>query len=146
MADTSPLDADSSAVQTHLTIIQDVIRRMATNSRSCKVWCVTLISATLIFVARTDVPEHALLAFAPTLLFCLLDAYYLALERAFRNSYVAFVGKLHDSTLQLTDLYEVKPTGMGMELTGRCLGSVSIWLFYLFVSLTIIGAWLLLMC
>ena len=84
------LNAESSAVQAHLTILQGVIQRMAENSRSCKVWCVTLVSAILVLVARTGEPHHALLALAPALLFLLLDAYYLALERAFRNSYDAF--------------------------------------------------------
>ena len=82
-----------------------------------------------------------MLALAPTFLFCLLDTYYLALERAFRNSYSAFVKELHRSEGISSDLYEVKPTGMGLGLVSRCLGSVSIWLFYALVSITILAAW-----
>ena len=48
MANTGNLDVESSAVQAHLTIMQGVIQRMAENSRSCKVWCVTLVAATLV--------------------------------------------------------------------------------------------------
>ena len=83
MAENQPLNENSSAVQTHLTMMQGVITRMAENSRSCKVWCVTLVAAVLVLVARTGEPQHALIALVPTLLFLFLDSYYLALERAF---------------------------------------------------------------
>ena len=91
MTNNSKLSVDSSAVQAHLTIMQGVIQRMAENGRSCKVWCVTLVAATLVLVARTEEPRHALVALAPTVLFYLMDAYYLMLERRFRNAYDSFV-------------------------------------------------------
>ena len=138
------LNEESSAVQTHLTIMQGVINRMAENSRSCKVWCVTLVAATLVLVARTGEPQHALIALVPTLLFLFLDSYYLALERAFIRSQDAFVDELHRGELESADLYRVVPTGMGWRLVGRCLlGSVSIWPFYLLVAVTILLTWLL---
>ena len=143
MSANPPLNEDSSAVQAHLTIMQGVINRMAENSRSCKVWCVTLVAATLVLVARTGEPQHALIALVPTLLFLFLDSYYLALERAFIRSQNAFVGKLHQGELESADLYRIVPTGMGLPSVGRCLGSVSIWLFYPLVAVTIILAWLL---
>lgn len=143
MTQPSPLDANSSAVQAHLNILQGVIQRMAENSRSCKVWCVTLVSAILVLVARTGEPHHALLALAPALLFLLLDAYYLALERAFRKSSEAFVAKLHTDGLAAADLYAVKPTGMGAGLFAACLKSFSVWLFYAVLIATIALAWLL---
>ena len=142
MVENQPLNENSSAVQAHLTIMQGVINRMAENSRSCKVWCVTLVAATLVLVARTGEPQHALIALVPTLLFLFLDSYYLALERAFIRSQNAFVGKLHRSELGSSDLYRVAPTGMGWRLVGRCLlGSVSIWPFYLLVTATVLLAW-----
>ena len=94
-------------------------------------------------VARTGEPQHALIALAPTLLFLFLDAYYLALERAFIRSYSAFVSKLHGGELACSDVYRVTPAGMGLTLVARCLGSVSIWLFYPLVAVTILLAWLL---
>ena len=143
MTDPQRLDALSPAVHAHLTIMQGVITRMADNSRHCKVWCVTLVAATLVLVARTGEPQHALIALIPTLLFLVLDAYYLALEKAFRNSYDEFVKKLHQGELAPVDIYKVKRIGMGWKLTGRCLRSVSIWLFYPLVAATIVLAWLL---
>ena len=143
MLESQPYDENSVAVQTHLTMMQGVINRMAENSRSCKLWCVTLVAATLILVARTGEPQHSLIALIPTVLFLLLDSYYLALERAFIRSQNAFVAKLHKGQLETTDVYRVVPAGMGLRLVGRCLGSVSIWLFYPLVVVTIVLAWLL---
>ena len=144
MVENQPLNENSPAVQKHLEIMQGVINRMAENSRSCKVWCVTLVAATLVLVARTGEPQHALIALVPTLLFLFLDSYYLALERAFIRSQNAFVGKLHRGELESADIYRVIPSGMGLPLIMRCLfGSVSIWPFYLLVALTILLTWLL---
>ena len=144
MVENQPLNENSPAIQTHLTIMQGVINRMAENSRACKVWCVTLVAATLVLVARTGEPQHALIALVPTLLFLFLDSYYLALERAFIRSQNAFVAKLHLGELESTDVYRVIPMGMGWRLVGRCLlGSVSIWPFYLLVTVTIFLTWLL---
>lgn len=144
MIEQSYLDHESSAVQKHLEIMQGVITRMAENSRSCKLWCVTLVAATLVLVARTEEPQHSLIALAPTLLFMVLDSYYLALERAFIKSQNTFTTKLHGGELKSADLYRVIPTGMGWCLVGRCMaGSISIWPFYLLVAVTIFLTWLL---
>ena len=146
MTEKSQLNHESSAVQKHLEIMQGVISRMAENSRSCKLWCVTLVAAVLVLVARTGEPKHALIALAPTLLFLFLDSYYLALERAFIKSQNTFVAKLHEDDLKRSDIFKVAPIGMGWRLIGRCLvGSVSILLFYVPVIATILLAcWLIL--
>ena len=141
MSEDQPLSYDSPAALAHLEFLLGVIDRMADNSRSCKVWCVTLVAATLVLVARTGQPQHAFIAFTPTLLFLVLDTYYLALERAFRDSYNGFVNKMHRHELAPSDLYRVEPTGMGLPLFGRSLGSVSIWPFYVLVAVTIVLAW-----
>ena len=54
MAGRPNLVPNSSDIQAHLSIVQRVIQRMAENSRSCKLWCVTWVSAVLFFVARSD--------------------------------------------------------------------------------------------
>ena len=142
MSESLKFDADSTAVQSHLTIMQGVIQRMAENSRSCKVWCVTLVAAILVLVARTEQPQHVLIALIPTLLFLFLDSYYLALERAFIGAQNAFVSKLHKSQLESIDLYKVVPADMGWRLVARCMfGSMSILPFYILVAVTIFLAW-----
>ena len=111
MDNPSNLDEESSAVQKHLEIMQNVINRMAENSRSCKVWCVILVSAILALVALSGQPDHILIALAPAVLFYVLDAYYLSLERGFRNSYNNFVRRIHQRQATASELYTVAPDG-----------------------------------
>ena len=124
------LDHESPAVQKHLEIMQGVIQRMAENSRYCKLWCVTLVSAVLVLVARAEKPEYALVALVPAAMLTVMDAYYLALERGYRRSYSEFVDKLHEGTWVPADLYKVRRTGSDIRLFLKCLISFSIWPFY----------------
>jgi hypothetical protein len=121
---------DSAAVQAHLSIAQSVIQRMATNSSSCKAWCITLVSAILVIVADKGKPDYALIAVVPTFLFLVLDMYYLALERCFRQSYNKFIEKLHAGRVIAADLYAVTPTGSVVNTFFKSLASFSIWPFY----------------
>ena len=132
---------DSSDIHAHLSIMQGVIQRMAENSRSCKLWCVTLVSAVLFFVARSGSPEHTLIALVPLLLFLILDTYYLALERAFRTSYGTFIEKVHAQELAYSDLYIVAPSGSVASLFFRSLLSFSIYIFYIPLALTMLLVW-----
>jgi len=122
---------NSEAVRAHLEISQDVIQRMAANSSSCKAWCVTLVSAILVLVADKGKPNFALMALIPTVLFCALDVYYLALEKMFRNSYNGFIEKLHRGKITAEDLYAIKPSGNLPDAVNAAVKSFSIWPFYL---------------
>ena len=142
MSDNQTLNHDSPAVLGHLQIVQGVIQRMAENSRSCKVWCVTLVSAILVLVAQTKESQHALIALAPIALFWLLDSYYLTLERGFRESYNALVGKVHDGQLHISDLFEVIPGGSTARgFFSAMFTSPSTLPFYLVVIATVLLAW-----
>ncbi len=141
MVERPNLNEDSPSVRTHLEMMQGVINRMAANSRSCKFWCVTLVAATLVLVARTGEPMHALIALVPTGLLYALDAYYLSLERRFRNSFNAFVCKLHDGRLDTTDLFRVKPSDSEVgTLLWAMFKSFSVCPFYVGVAFTIVIA------
>lgn len=128
------LSEASPSVQTHLGILQGVIDRMASNSTSSKAWCITIVSAILVVVADKDKPDYALLALIPTLLFLSLDAYYLAMEKGFRNAYNAFVRKVHDGTLVPDDLFSVRPLGGTSQLQWQAFRSFSVWGFYLVLA------------
>ncbi len=131
MSDERMYSEESPAVQAHLGITQAVIQRMATNSTSCKAWCITLVAAILVIVADKGKPSYALIAGIPTLLFFVLDAYYLALERCFRNSYNEFIDKVHSGRVVASDLYAVEPKGLLLKMVFQSLGSFSVWPFYL---------------
>jgi len=64
--------------------IQDIIKRMASNSFNIKTWTITLIVATLLFKGNNN---HTFIAFLPLFAFWFLDSYYLQQERLFRQVY-----------------------------------------------------------
>lgn len=124
------LHDDSQAIQSHLTLLQAVIQRMAGNSAACKTWCITLVSALLVLLAEKGTPRFAWLALIPTFLFFCLDAYYLALEQAFRNAYDVFVSRLHAGQLCREDLFVIAPKGEIVPQFLRAIRSFSIFPFY----------------
>jgi hypothetical protein len=124
------VNPEAASIQTHLGILQNVIQRMASNSSACKAWCVTLVSAVLVIVADKGKPDYAYIAFLPTVVFAALDAYYLALEKAFRNTYNDFISKLHSKSLTKNDLFSVTPMGGMFNLRWQSLKSFSVWGFY----------------
>jgi hypothetical protein len=105
------MNIENSAIQSHLTILQGVISRMATNSSSCKTWCVTLVSAILSLSFSGQKFHIIVVALFPIVVFGLLDAYYLFLEASFRKQYNSFVNKIHKSELQTSDLYAINSPG-----------------------------------
>ncbi len=72
----------------HLEFIQAIISRLAGNSFQMKSWNVALATAVVGFAAAKDSrPTLAVLAVVPALAFWFLDAYYLALEKLYRDLY-----------------------------------------------------------
>jgi hypothetical protein len=136
---------DSPAVQSYLTILQGVIGRMASSSAGAKTWCVALVSAIIVVVADKADPRYVWIALVPVALFFLLDAYYLGLERLFRNRYNDFIAKLHEGTAEIEDVFIVTP-GAGISGTMKAAleacGSVSVWPFYLLLALMLVGIWM----
>ena len=101
------LKVENADVQTHVRILQDIIKRMASNSASCKTWCVTIIAAILVLAIDKEKPSTILAGFLVAFLFFVLDAYYLSLERDFREKYNRFVRNLHDDKAKASDVYDL---------------------------------------
>lgn len=133
-------DINSQAVQSHLSITQSVIQRMATNSSSCKAWCITVVSAILVIVADKGKSQYAYIAIIPNILFLVLDTYYLALEKMFRNSYNDFIKKLHENKIDSSDLFAVIPKGSWIKTFFKSIISFSVWPFYLTLLIMILLA------
>ena len=70
----------------HLKMIQANIDRMNRCSFECKKWSVGLVAAFLAAAAGTK-PCLAFYGVVPAVVFLFLDAYYLWMERGFRNLY-----------------------------------------------------------
>jgi len=71
----------------HLQMIQAIIDRMGRNSFLLKGWTVTLVAALIGLAAAGSNADLALIAAVVSLVFGLLDAYYLAIERNYRALY-----------------------------------------------------------
>ena len=121
---------NEQCVQTHMTIVQAAIARMASNSSSCKTWCVTLCSAILVVAADKEHVVPAWVPACPVIVFALLDAYYLGLEKALRSSYNDFVSKAHEGRLTVPDLFAFVPRGVWRS-GWSALRSFSVWGCYL---------------
>lgn len=87
------------SAQTHLTLLQGVINRFAANSSNCKTWCVTIISAILLYSADKNLRDGTTIALIPTVFFLFLDAYYLSLERDAVGIYNDFVASPQEEKL-----------------------------------------------
>jgi hypothetical protein len=140
MEENNKSDINSQAVQSHLSITQSVIQRMATNCSSCKAWCITVVSAILVIVADKGKSQYAYIAIIPNILFLILDTYYLALEKMFRNSYNDFIKKLHENKLDSSDLFAVIPKGNWIKTFFKSVISFSVWPFYLTLFIMILLA------
>ncbi len=122
--------ADNSAVTAHISMLQAIIARLATNSASCKTWCLAMVGALLSFAAGTESPRLAAFAIVPIVMFAFLDANYLAQERAYRDLFNAVVDKIRKATYAVTDSFEAKaPLKPGA--LAAAFRSWSIWPFYL---------------
>jgi hypothetical protein len=71
----------------HMDLIQDVVKRMASNSFQLKTWTIGIVSAILAMAGKDEQIYLIPLAAVPILLFWGLDAYFLRLERLYRKLY-----------------------------------------------------------
>jgi len=67
-----------------IDLIQDIIKRMASNSFMLKGWTIALVVVTLLLKGTKD---QIWIAFIPLLVFWFLDAYFLWQERMYRKLY-----------------------------------------------------------
>lgn len=86
-----PQNKYSDDVRQHLSFIQGVITRMNSNSFSMKGWMVAIVSALCAVYASNANSSSAYIYFIAAIiadiLFCLLDAYYLKMEKEYRKLY-----------------------------------------------------------
>ncbi len=80
---------DESIRIAHLTMLQGVVSRMGANSFTLKALAATFGSAAVAVMASVENPSpyYAVAAIIPMIIFWLMDAQYLRMERAYRNLY-----------------------------------------------------------
>ena len=74
----------------HLEMVQGVVTRLAGQGATIKNYCITVTTAVCGFAITLQRPFVALLALFPIVIFALLDAQYLRVERRFRALFDQF--------------------------------------------------------
>lgn len=92
----------------HLSMIQGVIARMSSFSAGVKNFCVTISAGIIAIAYQKHIPMMFAAAIAVVLIFFLMDGYYLALEKRYRQLYeeVALrpLGQASDMSLKAKEL------------------------------------------
>lgn len=138
------IELESGAAHTYLTLLQANLARMANNSASCKTWCVTVVAAVLAVTIGANRGATAYTALLPLVILCILDAYYLSMERDYRDLYNRFASDLLHGGAHADRLFDMHP---GDDETRRlkdtlaALGSVSIWPVYsaMFIATVVVA-------
>lgn len=103
----SPLwPADNPAVTAHITLIQDIITRLANCSAACKTWCLTLVAALVSLAGATHIPGIITFALVPIVIFGFLDTMYLAQETAYRRLHKTIINLIHVDGYSLENAFK----------------------------------------
>lgn len=115
-----------SAKSEHLSMIQNVIARMANNSLQIKCWTIAVIGVMVSFESTRLV----IIGLIPVVLFCLMDAEYLSLEKAYRDLYESVRIKT-DTEIDYSMIFEKVSIKYGLK-------SWSVWAFYLAICAMVV--------
>ncbi|MCT0042171.1 hypothetical protein EFL87_06740 [Weissella confusa] len=80
-------NVDNTDKRFYLTQIQDIVKRMGSNSFVVKGWFITLVTALYAYYFHNNDYRALVGVLIVSMLFWYHDAYYLALERSYRNLY-----------------------------------------------------------
>lgn len=131
---------ESSAIQTHINILQNIISRMANNSANSKTWAITIVSAIIVLLVDKSKTDILYIAFIPLIMFFFLDCLYLGLEKYFRCIYNEFVKSLESEGFSFKNAYKLNgPKKLSEKIKYTFLGiwSFSTIPFYLVLGLMI---------
>ena len=104
---------DRSSVLAHISMMQGLINRMASNSANSKLWCVTLLAA-IFALFFEDKVKHIEFCYLIVGLFYFLDCFYLGLERQFVNAQKEFVKMLNEGNEQQVAKQIFRPYTVGI--------------------------------
>ena len=117
----------------HLEMIQDVIKRMASNSFMLKGWAVTLVAGIFALSSKDSNLLFSLISYIPIIIFWGLDSYYLMQERRFRALY-DFIRKQENTNFNMMLPSELLTQKMKWQ---NCFFSITEVLFYLPLALLV---------
>lgn len=111
----------------HLNMVQATIGRMAGFSANAKTFTLTIGAALIAVAFDKDLPILFYAGFCITVVFALLDAYYLALEKSFRDLYSDISSR--DWTQAFN--FAIRPRATNFLHVSTAMASASVWGFYL---------------
>lgn len=130
----------------YVNLLNDAINRMASNSANAKSYLVAIVAALMAVQMPNKENAYVILsALLPTILFYMMDCYYLSLEKRFRNLQSAFINKNTKEDGQIIaglyqyNIYDIE----GKHPIRQAICSWSTTPFYGFVVLCIIGFWII---
>ena len=122
----------SNDVLQHLSFIQGVINRMNSNSFSMKGWMVAIVSALCAVYASNSKADasyvYIIAAIIADILFCFLDAYYLKMEKEYRNLYNKVLETPNGTDFNMD-------TSEHRVCLWKAIKSPSVWILYTVVAL-----------
>lgn len=136
---------NNPSVNTHLTFLQGIINRMASNSSNVKALIAVIYTiATTIFIGLNCIKQYWWIGIIIGIIGAFIDAYYLGYERIFRKKYNIFIENLNEGDLGEKEIFVIKAknTDLKFELFAEIIDairSISVWLYYLlFIAISIL--------
>ena len=121
----------------HLNMVQAIIGRVASYSATVKNFNLTIAAALIAVAFDKELPVLLMAGMGVTIVFLLLDAYYLGLERCFRDLYNDIAGRPFDEALKLN----IQHRPVDIRKIAGATTSISVWGYYtpLLVGLAILA-------
>lgn len=127
---------EKESVRHYISLLQENITRMASNCTGCKTWLITIVCALCALQLANDaIKGYLWIALIPTLLFLVMDGYYLGQEKRFRDIEADFVEKIKSGVDVMSELYTFRYSGdKKCRYFWKGLVSPSTWVMYITVA------------
>ena len=103
-----------------IDLIQECIKRMASNSFFIKGWNITVVAACITMVDKYEAPSGYIAAVVACLAFWWMDTYYLRLERMYRRKYEWVLQHRRET---FSNAFNLNPANKDMWLTESSTGA-----------------------
>ena len=123
-------DSNRELLARHVDRHQQVVGRLAANSAQIKAWTVTIAAGIATVAAIIDDRRVLLIGVVAGVALGLLDAWYLALERHFREASDRLVDRVYDGTAAPSDLFKFDAPRLELASVARATRSWSVLPFY----------------
>jgi len=121
-----------SEVQAYISLLDNIITRMASNSANAKNWLMTIIAAAIALQWSHSQLSNVIWLLVPTILFAFTDLYYLGMERHFKKVESDFIAAIRNNPEATEGLFVFRKTSKKEQIvnTFKAIDSLSIWPFY----------------